>query len=65
MVTLDYQRLLKHYSCLAVPLGPLIVRFKSRNFTPVELSIGPDAKTENLKIKVELLIPAVHESVVI
>lgn len=50
---------------LAMPPGPLTARFEGRNVTPVELSIGPGGPTEGLRVRVELLIPPVHESVVI
>lgn len=50
---------------LAVPSGPLTVRFEGRNIKPLEQAIGPEGATENLQVKVELLIPSVHESVVI
>lgn len=50
---------------LAIPPGPLTVRFEGKNIKAVEQAIGPGDATENLRIRLELLIPSIHESVVI
>jgi outer membrane receptor protein involved in Fe transport len=50
---------------LAVPHGSLTVRFEGKNVTPIELSIGASDPSEDLRVRVELLIPPIHESVVI
>jgi hypothetical protein len=50
---------------LVVPPGPFTVRFEDKNIRPVDQSIGSDDATENLQIRLELLIPSLYESVVI
>src|SRR5262252_69925 len=50
---------------LMVPAGPLTVSFEGKNGTPIEQTIAPNASTENLRIKVNVIIPPIQESVVI
>lgn len=50
---------------LAVPPGALTVRFEGKNVTPVERAVGPDDATENLQIKINVVIAPIQESVVI
>lgn len=50
---------------LVVPPGPLTIRFEGKNIKPLEQSIGAGGATENLQVRLELLIPTIHESVVI
>ncbi|MGB8509604.1 MAG: TonB-dependent receptor, partial [Pyrinomonadaceae bacterium] len=50
---------------LAVPPGALTLRFEGKNVTPVEEAIGANDPTENLRIKINLTIAQIQESVVI
>ena len=50
---------------LVVPKGPLRVRVEGKNIRPREINFGPTDPTENLSVRVEFIIPAIHESVVI
>jgi outer membrane receptor protein involved in Fe transport len=50
---------------LAVPDEPLTIRFEGQNINPVEKRIGAGEATGNLQVKVSLIIPPIHESVVI
>ena len=45
--------------------GALTVRFEGADIIPVERAISAGDVTENLKIKVEFVVPKIHESVVI
>jgi len=50
---------------LAIPVGPVSLRFEAKNLTPLEQNIGPNDPTENLRIKVTVVIAPIQESVVI
>jgi TonB-dependent Receptor Plug Domain len=50
---------------LTIPNETLTARIEGKNIKPVEKRIYPDYATENLKVKVELIVPTIHESVVI
>ena len=50
---------------LFVPREVLTLKVEGKNITPFEKIIGPDDSAENLLIKVEFVIPPIHESVVI
>lgn len=50
---------------LAVPAGPLSVRFEDRHVTTLEQEFGPNDRIDNLQIPVTLLIDPIQESVVI
>ena len=50
---------------LTTPNEPLTGRIEGKNIKPVEKRICPNDVSENLKIKVELIVPAIHESIVI
>lgn len=50
---------------LTIPPGALTVRFEGKNVTPVERTIGPDDATENLQIRITVVIAPIQESVVI
>jgi hypothetical protein len=50
---------------LAIPDGPVTVRFQGKNVTPLELSVGPNDPIENLRIKITVVIAPIQESVVI
>ncbi len=50
---------------LSVPDEPLTLRFEGKNISPLEKSVAATDATENLEIKIEFIIPPIHESVVI
>jgi hypothetical protein len=50
---------------LTVPTGALTVRFEGKNVTPVERAIGASDATENLQIRITVVIAPIQESVVI
>jgi outer membrane receptor protein involved in Fe transport len=50
---------------LIVPSGMLTIRFEGKNITPFEQSFSATAPTQNLRIKVSLIIPSIQESVII
>jgi hypothetical protein len=50
---------------VAVPDGPLSLKFFGRNIALVSRIIGPGEAIENLQIKVAFVVPPVHASVVI
>jgi hypothetical protein len=50
---------------LAIPSGPVTVRFEAKNVTPLEKSIGPNDQTGNLLIKITVVVAPIQESVVI
>lgn len=50
---------------LEVPAGALSVRFEGANINPVERDIAANDASEDLEIKVELVIKQIHENVVI
>lgn len=50
---------------LVVPSGPLTLRFEAKSITPLEKIITGDDATEELQIRVTLIIAPVHEAVVI
>jgi outer membrane receptor protein involved in Fe transport len=50
---------------LSVPRGSLTVRFEGKNVTPLEQIIGPNNPTENLQIKITVVLAPIQESVVI
>ncbi len=50
---------------LAVPRADLTVRFEGKNLVPVEKHLDPNEATENLQIKITVVIPTIQESVVI
>jgi outer membrane receptor protein involved in Fe transport len=50
---------------LNVPQGAVTLRFESKNINTVERVIGPNDTTENLQIKLNLVIQSIQESVVI
>lgn len=49
----------------AVPVGELTLRVEGKNIHPAERVIGHRDETENLRVKVEVIIPPIHEGVVI
>lgn len=48
-----------------IPNELVTVRIEGKSFKPVEKRVYLGDPTENLKIKVELIVPTIHESVVI
>jgi hypothetical protein len=50
---------------LAIPTGAITVRFEGKNVTPLEQNIGANGQTENLWIKLTVVIAPIQESVVI
>lgn len=48
-----------------VPTGALALRFEGADMLPIERTINAGDATEHLQIKVEFLVPQIHESVVI
>jgi outer membrane receptor protein involved in Fe transport len=50
---------------LAVPDGPLTVRFEGKNITSLEQTFGPNDRIDNLNIKITVAIAPIQESVVI
>ena len=48
-----------------IPNELVTVRIEGKNIKPVEKRIDLSDPTENLKVKVELIVPTIHESVVI
>jgi hypothetical protein len=50
---------------LHVPAGSLSVKIAGKNITPRTLEIAASGQTENITIRIEYVIPPVHESVVI
>lgn len=50
---------------LAIPSGPITVRFEGKNVTPLEKNIGANEETENLQIKIMVVIAPIQASVVI
>lgn len=50
---------------LQVPNEALTLRVEGRNIAAQELKISADAKADNLRIKVEYVIPKIHDSLVI
>lgn len=49
----------------AVPGGDLTLRVEGKNIYPAERVIGRGDETTNLRVKVEVIIPPIHEGVVI
>lgn len=47
------------------PSESLTLKFERTSITPLEIQVALNDRAENLRIKVELLVPTVHESVVI
>jgi outer membrane receptor protein involved in Fe transport len=50
---------------LAVPDGPLTIRFEGQNITPLEQTFGPNDQIHNLNIRITVIIAPIQESVVI
>lgn len=50
---------------LVVPNESVTLSFEAKNVTPSERIINPGEAAENLQIKIEFVIPPVHESIVI
>ena len=50
---------------LTIPNETLTTRFAGKNIKPVEKTINLSDPTENLKVKVEFIVPTIHESVLI
>ncbi len=50
---------------LHVPRGPLSIKVSGKNIAPLTKEIGADEPAENITIRIEFVIPQVHESVVI
>ncbi|MEZ5428679.1 MAG: TonB-dependent receptor [Pyrinomonadaceae bacterium] len=50
---------------LRVPDGPLTVRFSGNNIEPFSRIFAPGEKTENLRIKIDFVVPPVSEQVII
>lgn len=50
---------------LAIPEGPVTLTFEARNITTLEQKLGASDVTENLKIRVTVVIASIQESVVI
>ncbi len=50
---------------LAIPEGPVTVRFEGQNVTPMEQRLGPNDQTENLRIMITVVIAPIQETVVI
>lgn len=50
---------------LIVPDEPVTLRFKGRNIAPVERMFGATDATENLQIRIEFVVPEIHDNVVI
>ncbi len=50
---------------LHIPVEPLILRISGKNIVPVAREIRLGDQTQNLEIRIEYVIPPVHESVVI
>ena len=50
---------------LTVPNQTLTVSFEGKNINPAQRIINPGAPTENLQIRIEYVVPPVHENVVI
>jgi outer membrane receptor protein involved in Fe transport len=48
-----------------VPLGSLTVHFEGKNIASLDRTYGPNESTENLQIKMELIVPSIQASVVI
>ena len=50
---------------LVVPAGPLTLRFEGKNVAPSEREMGEGSQAENLRIRIEFVVPSIHESIVI
>lgn len=48
-----------------VPNESVKLSFEAKNVTPFEMTIEPGEKSENLQIKLNFVVPPIHESVVI
>src|SRR5262245_33855826 len=53
------------YFRLEVPVGSLTIRFEGKNVQPFEKTVGRDEPSENLEIKINVVIAPIQESVVI
>ncbi|HKR10619.1 MAG TPA: carboxypeptidase-like regulatory domain-containing protein, partial [Pyrinomonadaceae bacterium] len=53
------------YFRIDVPIGDLTLRFEGKNVQPLEKKIGRNESSENLEIKINVLIAPLQESVVI
>src|SRR5262245_55058168 len=53
------------YFRIDVPVGAITIRFEGKNVQPFEKTVGRDEPSENLEIKINVVIAPIQESVVI